>query len=65
MEIIEDRWTAVNGNVWTREEFLDKMEWEGGLVDMIGWGGAGCFPPSLREMAKSIEDFEFGEDEGE
>jgi hypothetical protein len=62
---MEDEWISESGDCWTRKTFLTKMEWEGGLVDMIGWGGAGCFPPSLREMARGIEEFEFGEDEDE
>ena len=62
LKIIEDTWTGIDGKIWTREDFMDKVEWEGGLVDMVGWGGVGCFPPSLRDHAQIIWDFEFGED---
>lgn len=31
----------------------------GGLVGMVGWGGAGCFPPSLRDMAREVERREY------
>ncbi len=50
----EDEWTTPEGEKWTREQFLDKLEWEGGIEGMISWGGAGCFPPSLRESAETI-----------
>jgi hypothetical protein len=54
--IVEDRWTADDGQEWTRIEFLAKMEWEGGLEGMVLWGGPGVFPPSMRELAGEIED---------
>ena len=39
---------------WTPEEFLEKMDSEGGVVGMLMWGGPGCFPPDLREDAETI-----------
>ena len=59
----ETEWVSDSGGTWTRQEFLDKMRWEGGLSGMVGWGGPSVFPPSLREMARGIEKFEFGEDD--
>jgi hypothetical protein len=56
----ETEWTDERGETWTRQEFLDKMHWEGGVAGMVGWGGPSCFPPSLREMAQQIETAEFG-----
>lgn len=55
----EDEWIAENGDIWTRDDFLAKLRWEGGTVGMVSWGGPGCFPPSLREMAREVERFEF------
>ena len=36
-------------------EFLEKMDSEGGVTEMLMWGGPGCFPPELREDAELIE----------
>lgn len=40
---------------WTVEEFLEKMDSEGGVVDMLMWGGSGCFPPDVRDDAITVE----------
>jgi transcriptional regulator with XRE-family HTH domain len=56
----EDEWVSEDGQTtWTRQEWLDKLSWEGSVTDMVGWGGAKCFPPSLRDMARTIERREF------
>lgn len=39
----------------TIEEFIDKMEWEGGVVGVLQWGGADYFPPELQPMAHAIQ----------
>ena len=57
----EDEWTDERGNKWTRQEFREKMNWEGGTTGMVCLGGPSVFPPSLREMAQKIYDYEFGE----
>lgn len=41
---------------WTPEEFIEKLDDEGGVGGMISWGGIGCFPPELREAAVKIEE---------
>lgn len=38
------------------QEFLDKMDHEGGIVEMLGWGGVRCFPEQLRPDAQIIND---------
>ncbi len=58
----EAEWVSDSGETWTRQEFIDKMRWEGGVVGMVGWGGPSVFPPSLREMAAQVERREFGSD---
>jgi hypothetical protein len=35
-------------------EFLVKMDHEGGLLDMIHWGGIDAFPDSLKWAAKGV-----------
>ena len=40
---------------WTPEEFIDKYEYEGGIDGLLGWGGAGCFPPEIRAEAAEID----------
>lgn len=41
---------------WTHDEFLEKMDREGGLLEMLEWGGLGCFPPEIRQYAATIEE---------
>lgn len=40
---------------WTPEEFIEKYDSEGGIGGMLAWGGAGCFPPELRNAAEKID----------
>ena len=40
---------------WTPEQFIDKMEDEGGIADLLMWGGPGCFPPEIRDAAIAME----------
>jgi hypothetical protein len=40
---------------WTPQQFIEKYEWEGGTLEMLEWGGPGCFPPELRAEAAGIE----------
>lgn len=45
---------------WTEEQveaadFLGKMDWEGGIQGLIGYGGAEIFPDELRELAEAYE----------
>ena len=28
---------------WTHQEFLEKMDSEGGVIEMLRWGGTGLF----------------------
>lgn len=51
----DDEWTDDNGVAWTRESFIEKMEWEGGFDSMISWGGPSVFPPSLRDAAHQLK----------
>lgn len=37
-------------------ELLQKIDWEGGLSGMIGWGGADAFPEPLRPLATAFQD---------
>ena len=39
---------------WTHEEFLEKMDHEGGVLGLLDWGGPGCFPPEIRGIAERI-----------
>jgi hypothetical protein len=39
---------------WTWDEFLEKMDYEGGICGMMGWGGPGCFPPEIRPQAEAL-----------
>jgi hypothetical protein len=59
----ETEWTDERGEKWTREDFLAKMNWEGGWTGMVCWGGPSVFPPSLRETAQKTYDYEFGDDQ--
>lgn len=36
--------------------FLHKMDWEGGLDGLIGYGGYTYFPEELQELAKAYEE---------
>lgn len=36
-------------------EFLSKMDWEGGIDGLIGYGGADVFPEAVREQAEAYE----------
>ncbi len=55
----EQEWIPEDGEKWTREEFLDKMEWEGGFVGMALYSWA-AFPPSLRDAARQLHNWEVG-----
>ncbi len=55
LQIPENLWTDDLAITWTRQGFLDKLHCEGGIEGMVLWGGADCFPPSLREMAVALE----------
>lgn len=46
-EYTEDQWIAA--------EFLSKMDWEGGIDGLIGYGGFHIFPEELQELAKDYE----------
>lgn len=35
--------------------FLSKMDWEGGIDGLIGYGGYTYFPEELQELAKTYE----------
>lgn len=35
--------------------FLSKMDWEGGIEGLIGYGGHTYFPVELQELAKAYE----------
>lgn len=42
---------------WTEEQveaadFLGKMDWEGGLYELLQYGGPGYFPEELQELAE-------------
>lgn len=37
-------------------EFLSKMDWEGGIDGLIGYGGAEVFPAEIRHIAERYED---------
>ena len=52
---VENKWVSSSGDPWTMDEFLEKLDSEGGLTDMILWGGPGVFPPAWREMAATTE----------
>lgn len=51
----EDEWTDERGTSWTRDEFYQKMDSEGGLSGLVTYGGAGIFPPSLRPLMREVE----------
>lgn len=36
-------------------EFLSKMDWEGGIDGLLGYGGAGSFPEDLYDLAVACE----------
>ena len=40
----------------TWKAFLEKMDWEGGVVEMLTYGGPAVFPSELREDAQLILD---------
>ena len=40
---------------FTWGEFIAKLDWEGGIEDMIGWGGYECFPQEIRENARQLK----------
>lgn len=42
------------GETWTVQDWLDKMEVEGGVEQLLEWGGMACFPPSLRDAARTM-----------
>ena len=62
LQFPEARWTDGARSTWTRQEFLDKLHCEGGVEGMVAWGGAKCFPPSLRGMAEALETALVGND---
>lgn len=37
-------------------EFLSKMDWEGGLDGLLGYGGPDVFPEELYDLAVAYED---------
>ena len=37
------------------DEFIEKMDYEGGIIDMLSWGGSDCFPEEIRPAARDIE----------
>lgn len=37
-------------------EFLSKMDWEGGVDGLIGYGGADVFPAEIRHYAEVYEE---------
>lgn len=36
--------------------FLNKMDWEGGIDGLIGYGGWHYFPEPLQDLAKAYQD---------
>lgn len=36
--------------------FLDKLDWEGGIVEMLEYGGPDAFPDELRADATIVRD---------
>lgn len=36
-------------------EFLSKMDWEGGMDGLLGYGGADIFPEAIRHYAEAYE----------
>lgn len=37
-------------------EFIHKLDWEGGIISMLSYGGAQSFPSEARSAAEIIED---------
>lgn len=37
------------------EDFITKVEWEGGLVGLLDWGGPECFPVELQNAAHRLD----------
>lgn len=40
----------------SREQFIEKMEWEGSILGVLEWGGSGCFPAAIQGDALIIEE---------
>jgi hypothetical protein len=52
----ETSWQDEQGTTWTREDFFAKLDWEGGLLELLVYGGPGIFPPSLRALMSQVND---------
>jgi hypothetical protein len=46
--------TELDKKVWN--SFLNKLEWDGGIIGMLEYGGPECFPPELQEAAAQVEE---------
>ena len=38
------------------DEFIEKLDWEGGVVGFLEWGGTDAFPVELQPAAKRVEE---------
>jgi hypothetical protein len=38
------------------EEFKEKLDWEGGIEDLLTYGGPDMFPPEVRTEATAVDD---------
>ena len=50
---LTDTYTFMD-ETWTVGDFIDKLEIEGGIEQFLDWGGIDCFPPSLRDAARTM-----------
>ena len=51
---IELEWKDKDGGTVTLSDMADKMDWEGGLGELMSYGGPTMFPPALRPLLELL-----------